>query len=322
MYNSNRLRATVSVLSVVLSMSLIAVGSARVQADDAPAWTLLIPDKDQPPENRAAARRVPGSTKTYTLEQIDDGSNPPDWFPTKHTPAPTIVSHGSPPDVPACAQCHLYSGEGHPESANLAGQPAGYLAQQLADYKSGARIDPARMSAIGKGLSDADARRAADWFASLTPTVWFRAVEISTIPKTRVTPDHLRVRRPGTATEALGNRIIEVAKDADRALDRDPSVGFVSYVPPGSIAKGKTLLENGAEGRSVACATCHGVKLQGLGEVPRIAGLSAVYVGRQLSGFRGTARTGPIAEPMRAAAAKLTNDDILYLAAYLVSLSP
>jgi cytochrome c553 len=322
MYYPNRLQATLSILSVVLSTLLIAVGSERAQADDAPAWTLLVPDKDQPPENRAAARHVPGSTKTYTLEQIDDGSDPPDWFPSKHPPAPTIVAHGSPPDVPGCAQCHLYSGEGHPESANLAGQPAGYLAQQLADYKSGARIDPAKMSAIGKGLSDADARLAADWFASLTPAVWFRVVETPTIPKTRVTPDHLRVARSGTATEALGNRIIEVAKDADRALDRDPSLGFVSYVPPGSIAKGKMLVENGVQGRSVACNTCHGVRLQGVGEVPRIAGLSAVYVGRQLSGFRGTARTGPIAEPMRVAAAKLTNDDILFLAAYLVSLSP
>jgi len=78
MYYPNRLQATLSILSVVLSTLLIALGSERAQADDAPAWMFLIPDKEQPPENCTAARHVPGSIKTYTLEQIDDGSNPPD----------------------------------------------------------------------------------------------------------------------------------------------------------------------------------------------------------------------------------------------------
>jgi len=38
--------------------------------------------------------------------------------------------------------------------------------------------------------------------------------------------------------------------------------------------------------------------------------------------LRGSTRTGPVAEPMRAAAANLTDADILALSAYLVSLKP
>jgi cytochrome c553 len=301
---------------------LITSGVHSAYADQTPSWAFLVADPSQPTENPAEVRRVPGSTKTYTLEQVNNLSNPPDWVPAEHPPAPPIVSRGSGPDVPACAACHLYSGLGHPESANLAGQPATYLIQQMADFKSGARLDPARMTAIGKAISDADARVAANWFASLKPKVWFRVVETTRVPQSRVTADHLRVKLPGTGTELLGERIIEMAENSDRAIDRDPRSGFVSYVPPGSIAKGKMMAKGGVEGRSIACTTCHGPDLEGVGEVPRIAGLSAVYVGRQLAGFRGSARTGTVADPMRAAAANLTDADILALSAYLVSLKP
>ena len=315
-------RCLLKILGVSLAIMLTTGGLHPAYADQAPSSGFLVADPNQPPGNLTEVRRVPGSTKTYTLEQINDLSNPSDWMPAEHPPAPAIVSHGSGPGVPACAACHLYSGLGHPESANLAGQPAAYLIQQMADFKSGARLDPARMTAIGKAISDPDARVAANWFASLKSKVWFRVVETARVPQSRVTADHLRVKLPGTGTELLGDQIIEMAEDADRAIDRDPRSGFVSYVPPGSIAKGKVLAKGGVEGRSIACTTCHGPNLEGVGEVPRIAGLSAVYVGRQLSGFRGSTRTGPIAEPMRAAAAKLTDADILALSAYLVSLEP
>jgi cytochrome c553 len=320
--NCSSSRAQLKLLRVALAIMVTTGGLHSAYADQTPSWAFLVADPSQPPENPAEVRRVPGSTKTYTLEQVNDLSNPPDWVPTEHPPAPTIVSRGSGPDVQACAACHLYSGLGHPESANLAGQPAAYLIQQMADFKSGARVDPARMTRIGKAISDDDARIAANWFASLKPKIWFRVIETTRVPRSRVTADHLRVKLPGTGTELLGERIIEMAEDADRAIDRDPRSGFMSYVPPGSIAKGRMLAKGGVEGRSIACTTCHGPDLEGVGEVPRIAGLSAVYVGRQLAGFRGSARTGAVAEPMRAAAANLTDADILALSAYLVSLKP
>ena len=299
-----------------------AVAAPAVGGTGPPAWSRLIPSSTQPVDEGSALHRIPGSTRSFTQKAIDDGADPPDWFPEEHSPAPRIVAHGSAPQVPGCALCHLYSGQGHPESANLAGQPMGYLLQQMADFKRGARIDPVKMSVIGKGTSDEDARLAAQWFSVLKPTVWFRVVEARRVPKTWITRDHLRLLRPEGGSELLGRRIVEVADNSELALDRDPKSGFTTYVPIGSIAKGRRLALNGADGRSVACANCHGPRLQGKGDIPRIAGLSAVYVAHQLAGFRGLARTGPLAAPMHAVAQKLTQDDILYLSAYLVSLEP
>jgi cytochrome c553 len=309
--------------AAALAAVLITVTAARAaEPPGRPSWSDLIPDKIQPPNPVKGPRHIPGSARSYTATQIDDGSNPPDWFPAAHPPAPQMVAHGHPPAVPGCALCHLYSGQGHPESANLAGQPAGYLARQMADFKSGARVDPARMTAIGRATSDEDAKLAATWFASLTPVAWFKVVESDQVPRTWITPDHLRLRRPEGGIEPLGRRIVEFADDTELARDRDPDSGFTTYVPVGSIASGKHLAETGAEGRSVTCIACHGQQLEGMGEVPRIAGLSAVYVAHQLAAFRGNGRTGPVADPMRVVAAKLTQDDILSLAAYLVSLEP
>jgi cytochrome c553 len=320
-----RTRSHRPVVFLALALLSTSMGITASRAQDSlarPIWSELTPDAVQLKAPGGARRQVPGSHLSLTPEQIEDGANPPDWFPADHPPAPGIVAHGAPPDVPGCALCHLYSGQGHPESANLAGQPVGYLIRQMADFKSGARLDPARMTAIGKATADDDAKSAAQWFASLKPTVWFKVVESGQVPRTWITTDHLRLRRPGGGLEPLGKRIVEFAADSQLALDRDPRSGFMTYVPPGSVVEGRRLAWGGVDGRSIACNTCHGSRLEGMGDIPRIAGLSAVYVAHQLAGFRGTARTGPGADPMRALAQRLTQEDILYLAAYLVSLKP
>jgi len=79
-----------------------------------------------PGDEQPGSRQVPGSQKTYTQAEIEDLSNPPDWFPDDHAPMPSIVQRGSGKAVPACASCHLVSGMGHPESSHLAGLPAAY----------------------------------------------------------------------------------------------------------------------------------------------------------------------------------------------------
>jgi cytochrome c553 len=79
-----------------------------------------------------------------------------------------IARAGIPPSVPACVACHGAAGEGNAASGcpRLAGLPAGYLAEQLADFASGARRN-AVMSPIANALS-ADARASvARYFASL-----------------------------------------------------------------------------------------------------------------------------------------------------------
>src|SRR5947207_2543353 len=94
-------------------------------AGEPPDWAYpLIVDKNVAPGgDETGPIRIPGSSRTYTLTQIDDVSNPPDWFPDEHAPMPSIVARGAGKTVPACAACHLASGMGHPESSHLAGLP-------------------------------------------------------------------------------------------------------------------------------------------------------------------------------------------------------
>ena len=214
------------------------------------------------------------------------------------------------------------SGNGHPESAGLAGFTAGYLVQQMTDFKSGARKDAARMNAIAREVSDEESRQAAEWFAALKPGKWTTVTEAATVPKTFVGQGRMRFLQPGGGPEPIGNRIITVPADQTRARLRDPhpGAGFIAYVPVGSISKGKALVETGGSGRTIACSICHGDSFQGLGNVPRLAGLHPIYIARQLYLFKDGTRNGIDAQLMRKPVAGLTDDDILNVAAYLASL--
>jgi cytochrome c553 len=311
---------------VVLGLCAVLAIGARPQEQTTvnhPTWAFPVVDKDQPPaEDEKAPKHIPGSTKAYTQAQIDDLSNPPDWFPDEHPPLPPVVAHGSRKDVPACGSCHLMSGNGHPESANLAGLSAEYVEATVADFKSGARKDPARMTAIGKAVSEDDVKQAAEWFAALKPTVWTKVVEAETVPKTYVNKMRQRLPLPGGGTEPIGSRIIEVPEDPARVVARDPHSGFIAYVPTGSLAKGATLVTTGGSGKTLACSICHGEGLKGMGQVPRIAGLSPVYVGRQLYNFQSGQSAGPASTMMKSVVDKLTDDDILAISAYVASQTP
>ncbi|MGH8232339.1 MAG: c-type cytochrome, partial [Steroidobacteraceae bacterium] len=247
-------------------------------------------------------------------------ANAVDWFPDRHAPMPPPVAHGSGAAL-ACAACHLTSGMGHPESSHLAGLPAAYLEQQLADFKSGARKDPARMNAIGAALSAQDARLASEWFAALKPRRWIKVVEVIRLPANYGSnPGRMRLPLPGGGTEALGRRIVELPQAAERAVRRDPYSGFIAYVPIGSVARGRALAHGGD--KTPPCATCHGPGLKGINGVPGIAGVSALYTARQLYGFQSDTRDGASAAPMKPIAAQLTDDDFIDLSAYLASLPP
>jgi cytochrome c553 len=212
------------------------------------------------------------------------------------------------------------SGEGHPESAGLTGFTAAYLMQQMADFKSGARKDAARMNTIAKDVSDEESKQVAEWFAALKPAAWTKVTEADTVPKTIVGQGRMRFTAPAGGTEPTGNRIITVPQDQNRARNRDPKSGFTAYVPVGSIAKGKALAETGGAGKTVACTICHGDNMRGLGNVPRLAGLHPIYIARQLYLFKDGTRNGVDAQLMKKPVARLTDDDILAIAAYLGSL--
>lgn len=288
-----------------------------------PDWTFNIPDKEQPSAVRPEGIiRAPGSAKEYEAAKIAGNANPPDWFPDEHPPAPKAVA-GGPGARFACGSCHLMSGQGHPEAADIAGMPAAYLIRQMADYKSGTRKDEERMGPISKITSEDDVRQAAEYFASLKPRVWVRVIETATPPKTFIaTAGRHRQLHPAGGTEPIGHRILEIPEDPFRTEIRDPHASFIAYVPPGSIARGEALVKTGAAGKTVQCATCHGETLKGVGEVPRLAGLQPLYVARQLFDLRYGSRGGKAAEPMKPVVANLSEDDIIAISSYLGSLPP
>ena len=128
---------------VVLGLALLVVISVRAQQAPAPPaaptfpgqafqpgpreWAFPVITAIPPPEQ--GEQRVPGSTKTYTPQQIDDLVNPPDWFPESHpTRAGTGQRRGGRGAL-ACGSCHLFNGSGHPESADVAGYTADYFVQ-------------------------------------------------------------------------------------------------------------------------------------------------------------------------------------------------
>lgn len=315
-----RSKECVLILALVVMLPLDARAQPQAQARPDLSWAFPVMEGRVPAEP-PGPKSVPDSTRTFELEQIENLSSPPDWFPDEHPAAPAIVRQGHGAAL-ACGSCHLMSGLGHPESAGLTGFTAAYVVQQMVDFKSGARRDSARMNAIAQEVSEEEARQAAEWFASLAPPVGTGVIEADTVPATFVGQGRMRFAQPGGGMEPIGNRIITLPEDQTRARLRDPHSGFIAYVPVGSVAKGKALIETGGSGRSIACAICHGDALRGLGNVPRLAGLHPIYAARQLYLFKDGSRNGVDAQLMKKAVENLTDEDIVAIAAYLGSLAP
>jgi cytochrome c553 len=293
---------------------VVAYGAER------PDWAFPVTDKVQPPStHEGEPKSPPGSVKSYTRAQIDDLSNPPDWYPDMHPPMPPVVAHGT--KTFACGSCHLPIGTGHDESAYLAAFPVPYFVQQMADFKSGARKGFGVMPTIAQALSDDEVQSAAAYFASLQARPWVRVVETDTVPKTYVAAGNIRLKLPDGGTEPIGSRIVELPEDEDAALNRNPQSGFVAYVPKGSIAKGAALVSSGG-GKTIQCTVCHGETLKGLGDAPPIAGHHANYIVRQLYFFQDGSRSGPSAALMEGVVQNLGVDDMVAIAAYLASREP
>jgi cytochrome c553 len=226
--------------------------------------------------------------------------------------------------------CHLASGNGHPQSAKLAGTTADYIARQLAAFKAGDR-----QSYLGAFIDDLhamkdekDAELAAEWFASLPARPFQKVIETDTVPETAF-EGHSFMRVVKTAAdgtvrnESLDGRIIEVPEDHDAVKARDPHAKFLTYVPVGSVEKGRKVATEGTE-TVAACASCHGADLKGTPLAPAIAGAFPTYVVRQLYDFRNGKRTG-LADTtgfMSAMSVQLSEEDIVNVAAYIGSLSP
>jgi len=178
---------------VLASFGVIALFSAVAIASPAPqgqeqnkdaasrplAWAYAVLEPGPPPPpptDDAEVRSIPGSTQSFTMKQIRDTGNPVDWFPGDHPPMPTIVAHRRSPTanpwIGSCGLCHYPNGKGRPENAGVAGLPAGYILEQLSDFKNGARkaADPGKrntavMAGNAAGITDEEAKAAAEYFA-------------------------------------------------------------------------------------------------------------------------------------------------------------
>lgn len=267
-----------------------------------------------------------GSRRRYRPAQLHDVLTAVDWWPERRLAAPAIVLRGRSPDAMACGYCHLPEGEGRPENAALAGLPAAYIAEQLADMRSGARqglhpdwVPTLLMHKVAGAVSPAEVAQAAAYFSTLTFIPHVRVVEAAWIPP-MVPRAFVYGRGPGQPV-ALGQRIIETPDDFERFEKRDPRVGFTAWVPWGAVSRGRRLASTGAGGRIQPCSACHGARLAG-GVGPPIAGRSPGYLFRQLYAFHAGSRRGSHAEPMRVVTAQLTGPEMIDLAAYAASLRP
>lgn len=265
---------------------------------------------------------LPGSSRRYTHKEIDNFYAAPDWFPDDHAPMPKVASHGDKSRrVMACASCHLASGMGHPESANLSGLPASYQVRHLQEYASRAHFEASPMHENALGMTEAEMLEVSTWFAELKPQKSSHVVEAAVVPISAIHP--LLVMRqvlPGGGTEPIDGRIVEVPADHGRVARRDPYAGFIAYVPRGSLALGKSLAAG--SGKAVTCAACHGQRLEGTADVPRLAGLSPDYVFRQLKAYKYGFRYGSQAGVMKPAIEQLSNAELIALSAYVGSLHP
>src|SRR5256712_2493115 len=136
-------------------------------AGEPPGWAYAIPvarpagapPVPAPPPD-TSIKQVPGSTLSFTRQQISDGFGPADWFPGDHPAMPDIVAHGKRPDARACGLCHYPNGKGRQENAGVSGLPVSYFIHQMNDFRDGLRTsaDPRKantngMIAIAKALT-------------------------------------------------------------------------------------------------------------------------------------------------------------------------
>ena len=314
----------------LVAVSILAVGfavPAWLHAGAAmPDWAYAIPPAPAgaapaaPAAADVAPRQLPGSALTFTRQQISDGFGPADWFPGDHPRMPEIVAHGRRPDIRACGLCHYPNGKGRQENAGVGGLPVSYFIQTMNDFRNGLRssaetrkTNTRLMIAYAKAMTPEEIKDAAEYFGAMRWTTWVRVVETDSVPK-MMSRGGIWMPVEGGGSEPIGTRIVETPESPERTeVLRDPRSGFIAYAPPGSVRKGEALART--------CTACHGPDLMGLGPVPGIAGRSPSYLARQMYDMQAGARRGEWTELMKPVVAKLTDEDLVDIAAYVASLT-
>ncbi|HMF60538.1 MAG TPA: c-type cytochrome [Vicinamibacterales bacterium] len=334
------LAAAVAAGSIVVAQGPAAPGKGTAEAS--PYWAYGVPPPAPAPAPGGAVssgtakptgvrpppdtslKHVPDSTEAFTMAQLRDFFNVADWFPGDHPPMPDVVVHGRAPDVRGCGMCHMPNGLGRPENAPIAGLPYAYVVQQLTDFKNDLRTsaeprktNTAQMIQAAKAMTDEEVKAAATYLSALPWKPWIKVVEADTIPRMRLSGNVFFSLEDGE-TEPIGDRIVETPLNNTRFELRDPHSGFTAYVPKGSLKKGAALVASGGS-KTLPCGICHGHDLQGLGPVPGIAGRSPSYIVRQLYDIQQGTRKGTWSPLMKQVVDKLTQHDMIAIAAYVAS---
>jgi len=203
-----------------------------------------------------------------------------------------IYQMGKGDSVPACAGCHAADGLGMDDmgTPRLAYQVDTYVLKQLTDFATDKRMDNTAyaMNDIARGLSEQDRR------------------DVATYVHTLKTP-------------FFGSDLDQLRKDG---------------VETGNPAFGKMLAEFGAPDRGVpACQSCHDYHGRSAGRIyPALVGQRYTYLKHELEAFRLGAGTpsseddaardnDPMAQ-MRKVAAKMSDEDIANVAAFLSITTP
>jgi cytochrome c553 len=323
----------IACLAAGLPVALRAQTSAPATPFEVPDWVYPVPLRGgaapAPRPDPAKVFHVPNSTVGYTMKQISNNFDPPDWHPRTHSKPPEIVAHGHKPAIFACGFCHLPDGRGRPENATLAGLPATYIVQQMMDIASGARRSaspkPSRPMELMKQMAEsstvAEMKQAAAYFSTQKLRYGPHVIESATVPKTHPSSG-LYVRDPENDVEPLGDRIIEFAKNPESHEIRDAAAEYDAYVPIGSIARGRAIATKTTKANPKPCVSCHGETLHGVKLVPPIAGRSPTYLMRQLLAFKTGTRSSKDGAPMREVVERLSLDDMIAAAAYVASRKP
>src|ERR1700748_3511717 len=105
-----------TVVAAVAVAALVAV--APGYGAEPPGWAYAVnPPGAKPAPDDGSLKHVAGSQVSFTLTQLRDLFNVPDWYPDDHPEMPDPVAHGNKPNAMACAFCHLPNGLGRPENA-------------------------------------------------------------------------------------------------------------------------------------------------------------------------------------------------------------
>jgi cytochrome c553 len=177
------------------------------------------------------------------------------------------------------------------------------------------RIPQSFMTVAAKSLDNAEIVAAARYFAGQPRTSTFRIVESRTALAVHVENWALAADRPARQASPR-QRLLELPDDPQDFASRDTHARYTVYVPIGSIARGRALVERHG---ATACAACHGQRLQGQGTAPPLIGQSPTYLLRQLIDFSRGARNGRQAGAVAAIAQSLSMDDMIAVAAYAAS---